>query len=298
MLSILIPIYNISCTDLVENLVSQCDQVGISYEIICMDDESLQSFKNSNQKISDISYVKYIELDKNIGRARIRNLLAEKSQYQHLLFIDADSRIIRDDFVSKYMSNLKDTDVIYGGTNYSISGPEDKEYLLHWKYASRYEALDYSKRNEKPYLAFMSNNFLIKKDILINIKFDESHTGYGYEDTLFAEKLHNNSIEIKHIDNPVEHTGLSKTESFILKTDEAMKNLAMMYHNNSFPETRMISFLKKMRSTGFQSLLLFLFNIIKHSILKNLRSENPNLLFFQFYKYGTFCKMFKNLKRN
>lgn len=298
MLSILIPIYNISCTDLVEDLVAQCDQFGIIYEIICMDDESLQSFKNSNQKISDISNVKYIELDKNIGRARIRNLLAEKSQYQHLLFIDADSRIIRDDFVSKYMSNLKDTDVIYGGTNYSISGTEDKEYLLHWKYASRYEALDYSKRNEKPYLAFMSNNFLIKKDILINIKFDESHTGYGYEDTLFAEKLHNNSIEIKHIDNPVEHTGLSKTESFILKTDEAMKNLAMMYHNNSFPETRMISFYKKMRSIGFQGLLLFLFYIVKHSILKNLRSENPNLLFFQFYKYGTFCQMIKNLKRN
>lgn len=298
MLSILIPIYNISCTDLVEDLVAQCDQFGIIYEIICMDDESLQSFKNSNQKISDISYVKYIELDKNIGRARIRNRLAEKSQYQHLLFIDADSRIIRNDFVSKYISNLKYTDVIYGGTNYSKSRPVDKLYLLHWKYASRYEALDCSKRNEKPYLAFMSNNFLIKKDIFNNIKFDESHTGYGYEDTLFAEKLHNHSITIKHIDNPVEHTGLSKTESFILKTDEAMKNLAMMYHNNSFPETRMISFYKKMRSIGFQGLLLFLFYIVKHSILKNLRSENPNLLFFQFYKYGMFCQMLKNVKRN
>jgi glycosyltransferase involved in cell wall biosynthesis len=295
MLSILIPIYNISCSDLVEDLVVQCDEINIPYEIICMDDGSLQPYKNSNRKIYDLSNVQYIELEENIGRARIRNLLATKSQYQYLLFIDADSGIIRNDFITKYISNLKD-DVIYGGTNYSISMPIDKDYLLHWKYASRYEALDYSKRNAKPYLAFMSNNFLINKDIFNKIKFEDSHTGYGYEDTLFAEKLHNLSIEIHHIDNPVEHTGLSKTETFIQKTEEAMRNLARMLNNNSFPETHMVSFHKKMKSFGLEVFLIFIFRMFKSLILKNLRSENPYLFCFQFYKYGIFCISLKNIK--
>lgn len=294
MLSILIPIYNIPCSDLVEDLVVQCDQIGMAYEIICMDDGSHISYKNLNQKITDLSNVKYIELAENIGRARIRNQLAEKSEYQHLLFIDADSGIIRSDFISKYISCLKNYDVIYGGTNYSKSRPEEKEFILHWKYASKYEALDYSKRNEKPYLTFMSNNFLIKKDIFSKIKFDYSLTGYGYEDTLFAEKLHSSEFEINHIDNPVEHTGLSNTETFIQKTGDAMKNLAQMYLNNSFPETRMITFYKHMKSIGFQYLLIFIFSLSKSSILKNLLSDNPNLLFFQFYKYGLFCQLARN----
>ena len=296
MLSILIPVYNISCTDLVENLVAQCHQIGIVYEIICIDDGSLNSIKNSNNKISELTNVKYIELAENIGRARIRNLLASKSLYPNLLFIDADSKIIRNDFISKYISSLKDNDVIYGGTNYSISKPDDKESLLHWKYASKYEALDYLKRNRKPYLAFMSNNFIIKKDIFNIIKFDESHTGYGYEDTMFAERLYNHSIKIKHIDNPVEHSGMSNTYTFIVKTEEAMKNLALMYHNKNFPATRMISFYDKIRNVGLQFLFVLLFKLSKKSILKNLHSENPNLLLFQLYKYGIFSQMMRKFK--
>jgi len=43
----------------------------------------------------------YIQLDNNIGRAKIRNLFLKYAKYDYLLFLDCDTFIISDDFVAK-----------------------------------------------------------------------------------------------------------------------------------------------------------------------------------------------------
>ena len=92
-LSILIPCYNWDVQSLINHLHSLCvnSQKLNKFEIICIEDASKECF--SNDQISELSNVKYKKLTQNIGRAKIRNLMAQKAQYEWLLFIDADSKI-------------------------------------------------------------------------------------------------------------------------------------------------------------------------------------------------------------
>jgi glycosyltransferase involved in cell wall biosynthesis len=107
-LSILIPTYNWDCELLVNSLQSQCSSLGIEYEIIIADDCSPDRFKadackNAVEKLTNCSF---IQLEKNIGRAAIRNLLADKSQYQKLLFLDCDAAVENDKFIRRYIDKF------------------------------------------------------------------------------------------------------------------------------------------------------------------------------------------------
>ena len=288
MLSVLIPIYNINCIALVEDLLLQLAESLENYEIICIDDHSIESFLFKNNSLKTLENVSYYELTENIGRARIRNLLAEKAKYDNLLFIDADSEIICNDYIKKYIKSLKEEKFIYGGTRYQKNCPKDKRKILHWKYASKYEALSVRARSIKPFLAFMSNNFLIKKDIFMSVLFDTEHTGYGYEDTLFAEELKIRSFNISHIDNPVEHSGLSATEVFLTKTKEAMKNLALLYSSGKLQDTSLIRFYIKLKTLKLESIAALIVRHMLPLIIRNLKSEKPLLYLFQLFKYLKF----------
>lgn len=285
MLSILIPIYNINCTGLVENLVMQCSEFLNKYEIICIDDHSDEKFRTENLPLKTLQNVFYFELDENMGRARIRNLLAEKARHENLLFIDADSLIIRNDFIRKYSEYADSENVIYGGTNYHKHCPADQNKILHWKYAFKYEALPVEGRNKKPYLAFMSNNFLIRKQIFDEIQFNASHAGYGYEDTLFAEEIRSREYRICHIDNPVVHNGLTDTDGFLAKTEEAMRNLALMYTSGQLRDTSMIRFYNKLKTFKIHGILALIVRQMLQLIIRNLRSRKPVLYCFQLFKY-------------
>ena len=86
MLSILIPTYNYDCTKLVADLQQQAEQIGINYEIIVADDASpLQEYRERVQEINKWPHCRLIELEKNIGRARIRNRLADEARHEWLL---------------------------------------------------------------------------------------------------------------------------------------------------------------------------------------------------------------------
>jgi len=101
-LSILIPCYNWNVYRLILDLSIQCQKEYNSslYEIICIEDGSVNLFENN--KISNLKNVKYEILSNNIGRSAIRNLLAKKAKFEWLLFIDCDSEILTKDFVKKY----------------------------------------------------------------------------------------------------------------------------------------------------------------------------------------------------
>lgn len=290
MLSILIPIYNIDCRDLVGRLYSQCMDLDISFEIICMDDASEFPFKTLNRQLESLENVRYTELAENTGRAQIRNKLAAEARFEFIAFLDADSTIIRDDFIGKYVSYSKNNCVLYGGTVYPASKPADKELILHWKYARKYEALSFEKRVNNPFLTFMSNNFMIRKQIFEKLRFDTAHKGYGYEDTLFALQLEKMGVKICHIDNPVLHSGLVPAGIFLGRTIEAMQNLALYYISGKLNTTRLAVFYYRLYRLGIDGLVARFIAGILPLISKNLQSDNPCVSFFQIYKYYYFYK--------
>ena len=115
MLSILIPTYNYDCRRLVSDLHQQAEQAGIEYEIIVADDASPKPiYKEKNREINTLLHCRLIELPENVGRARIRNRLADEAQYEWLLFMDCDAEVISPTFITEYLRHT-DAEVICGG---------------------------------------------------------------------------------------------------------------------------------------------------------------------------------------
>jgi len=102
-LSILIPSYNYSIFDLVKTLHRQVERTLIKYEILCFDDASTILIPE-NEKINTLSNCSYIVLKQNIGRSSIRNLLASTAHCENLLFLDADTIPIHENFVENYIT--------------------------------------------------------------------------------------------------------------------------------------------------------------------------------------------------
>ena len=163
MISINIPVYNIEVNDLVLQLIGQAKKLDISFELRVYDDGSKDEYKISNRLISEYSNVIYLELEKNLGRSAIRNKMGTDSKYQYLLFIDADSKIIKNDYLEMLLNSINPNRVLCGGTSYQKEKPAEPEELLRWFYGTKREAISAEIRNSKKGFIITSNNFLIEK---------------------------------------------------------------------------------------------------------------------------------------
>ena len=136
MLSILIPTYDYDCTALVADLQRQAQQAGVPYEIIVADDASPnEAVKLSNRSINALPHCRLVELPTNVGRARIRNRLADEARYEWYLFMDSDAEVVADDFVATYLRHL-DADVVCGGLCHAPVLPSP-EVSLRYAYEKR-----------------------------------------------------------------------------------------------------------------------------------------------------------------
>lgn len=224
-LAVCIPIYNFNVCPLIETLHNQIKRVDTQVELIMIDDASNTHFKLLNQPIG--KWGTYITLNKNVGRAQIRNLFLQHTTAPYLLFLDGDSMIIRDNFIANYLTIIRDKQppVVCGGRLYPEQLPSAKQ-SLRWRYGWAKESQSANKRQAHPNRSFMTNNFLVQRTILATIPFDERLSRYGHEDTLFGYELTKQSIEIKHIDNPILNGDIESNALFIEKTEAAVENLA------------------------------------------------------------------------
>lgn len=294
MLSILIPVYNFDVIQLVDKLHYQAQSANIIFEIIVIDDYSDKKFRNVNQCIDKHSDTQYIQLTKNIGRAKIRNMLAERAKYDYLLFMDCDSEIISDDYIIKYIEYCIGEVVVCGGRIYEKYAPINCKYYLHWYYGVKRESIPVNKRSKNPNLSFMTNNFLISKLIFQKIKFNESLSKYGHEDTLFGYELKKQGFAITHIDNPVKHIDLEDNLGFLEKTKQGIANLNFILKtyldkNDLFKDIKVLYYYRKISKIRLTKLIGFIFKIFQNRIIKNLISENPKLIYLDFYKLGYLC---------
>jgi glycosyltransferase involved in cell wall biosynthesis len=297
MLSICIPVYNYSVVELVKILDLQAEKSGKPIEILVIDDASAINYHLENEKIEKLSHVKYIRLPKNIGRSKIRNLLAEKSANNFLLFLDANIKIDNDLFVENYLKIIVDEKVIIGGIK-SCEKPVNKEYILRWKYSNIRESQPSAIRQLNPYKNFIAKNFLIPKSVFKNIQFDQDITGYGHEDTLFGLKLKQLIVPIIHIDNAVIHANLENNKRFISKTEEGIANLLSLYSSrkNDIEFIKSFKLLKYYLKLGKlnKQFVAFVFKLFKPVLIWQLTGFYPKMLVFDFYKIGYMCSLIQN----
>ncbi len=288
MISVLIPTYKYDTLELVCSLHMQLLSCAIPFEVICFDDGSPEEYTRVNKKINTLSNCRYEVLEKNIGRSAIRNLLAEKAQYPQLLFLDADTKVLATTFIQKYLDHLHlNRGVIYGGIVYQKTAP-NKDQLLRWKYGNKREALTVDQRSQDPHITLLTLNFLIKKELILKVPFDESIPNLRHEDTLFALNLQQQNTPILHIENPVIHLGLETSISFLKKSLESVEVLHFFQNKNLIRSkdiklTRIASKLENMKLHYF---IILLYKMSKAFVKNNLTSAYPNLLLFDFYRLG------------
>jgi GT2 family glycosyltransferase len=284
-ISILIPVYNNDVRVLVKTLSQQAQALQLTFEILCFDDASTNStIKEINKSTAEIPGVTYKELPFNIGRSKIRNLLAKEAQFENLLFLDSDSAIDNPSFLNNYLPYFS-KEVVIGGRKYSPYFAQD--YSLHYKVGLAKETRVLNKLSQNESLGFMSNNFLIPKSIYLKIGMDESLSGYGHEDTKFGYQLEKYKISIIHIDNPIIHEGLDNNEDFISKTIEGVKNFYKITLEGYGHETKLFKTFKVIKTLHLKPVFILFYKVLSRKINKNLRSKNPSLFFFDLLKLKT-----------
>ncbi len=296
MLSILIPTYNYSIYALVSDLKKQCDFCKISYEIISYDDGS-ENFHHENNMVNELEFCSYTILENNIGRSKIRNLLAKNAKYEYLLFLDADVMPVNANFIQTYIEQFYSDTIVIGGLRYRGERPADN-LLLRWFYGSEREAMPVSERIKAPYQSLLASNFMAPKVLFNRVKFNESIPDLRREDTLFSYEMMVNAIPVLHIENPVYHLGLDPFEIAIRKEKESLQGLHYMLKHQLLPQSylkisRLFATLNKMKLASIVGLF---HNASEKLFLRNLSSHTPSLLLFDLYRIGYLCSHAKKSK--
>ena len=301
MISICIPVYNTNITSLVSDLSKQIQAENFEAEIRIYDDHSTK-YQKENRTIITLPNVIYKEMPKNLGRSAIRNLLAADSKGNSILFIDGDMQVVSDDFVKKYYSYHNTEQVVCGGITMSSKLP-DPALTLRWNYGIKRETTPAEKRELNPYSSLMTGNIMFPKSLLIENPFDENIAGYGHEDTKMGFQLSKLKYPIVHIDNALLHSGLENSSDFLSKTEIGIKNLILLWHRMEcdldFAKfVRLLKNLKKYNNFIFRFLVTIFFSIFGNKIQKNLTGPNPNLFYFDLYKFYFAVKTNKSLNKS
>jgi len=294
MLSILIPVYNFHPAILVGGLLAQMQELKLEGEIVLLDDGSQPDIRIQNQQLTELGpEVRYEELPKNVGRSRIRNLLAERARYANLLFLDCDAVLQDSEFLLNYLPYLDSGKVVCGGRVVPFSPLIHETQHLRWLYSLWRECRPASLRNQEPYQGFLTNNFLVPAELFQNIRFDETLVGYGHEDTAFGYGLSRLQWPLVHIDNPVSYSEYDEAPRFLEKTLEAMDNLNRLLarlpeaeregFRNTVPLLRLS---RRLGRLGLAAPLRALLDKpwIIQLLEKNLTGPNPLLQFFDLWK--------------
>lgn len=274
-LSILIPTYNHDWTPLAKELLRQKANLPThTIEIIVMDD-------CSTNETPPINGVEYIHLPQNVGRSKIRNLLAQQAKGTHLLFMDDDSFPADVDFLSQ-MTSQPWNGVVVGGLQFRKT-PDIGS--LRYKYGVSHEQKDVNQRNKAPYEAFISCAFLIERNAFNIVSFDESYYLYGHEDTKFGIDLKVANIPIHHINAPVYHDNTDTNEQFLHKTRLAIDSL-MDHRETAVQQSRLLrAYLKLSRIHIAWTFRLF-FLCFNKLLQYNLTSNFPSITLYNLYKMG------------
>lgn len=292
-ISILIPVFNYGCEKLVLDLLRQAQTSDITYEIIVAEDGSTdEKALLQNSSIGHLPHCRYLLRKQNIGRAAIRNLLAQESKYGWLLFMDCDMLLGDDRFLQRYLTadETNKADVIDGGIKVA-DNPQLRKTNLRYQYEKASEPRhNLTARQRNPYRSFRTTNFMVRREIMLDTPFDERFLHYGYEDVLFGKQLKSLHRSILHIENPVILTDLESNEVFVAKTEEAMHTLHD-FQQELRGYSSLLTAVGNLQHRGLLPLLRLWHRMTGKLVRRNLTGRRPCLRLFNLYKTGYYLTL-------
>ncbi len=285
MLSILIPTFNYDCTRLVHELTRQAAAWPGRVEILVGDDASTDAaIAASLDRLPDGATVRLVRMSRNTGRAAIRNALGREARGGWLLFLDSDGLPPDGQFLERYVAAMTDgSDVICGGISHAQL-TETPTTSLRYRYERQAERRGGTqKRNAQPYASFRSFNFMIRRATFAATGFDETLRGYGYEDVLFGHLLAEKGARVVHIDNPMLNRDLEDNETFLRKTEEALRTLAA-HAATLAPLVRLSRHLARLRRMGAAPLVELGYRLLAPAARRHLAGARPAVCIFTLYK--------------
>jgi glycosyltransferase involved in cell wall biosynthesis len=286
-LSILIPTYDWDISQLMLALSNEINDAKMRdvTEIIIVDDcSTIMDIKEVNAKsINNLAGVsiKYHELKKNIGRSRIRNLLAKEASGSHLLFLDSDILPDQKDFIRRYIDHFS-WEIVCGGISYNQRILLEPIYDFHVYFGKKTEVKSHIERNLIPWRYLFSSNLMIRKDLFDKVSFDDSINCHGYEDIEWAIRLSKASV-IYHINNTVSHLGLKTKKHLFNQMRNATNNYIYLskLHQNDFAETPIYLFINYL-----SKLSLTLLKMIDSTLISIFIKSNNNELLYNVYQFN------------
>lgn len=279
-LSILIPTYNYDPSPLVSSLQVQAERLtaaGLQYEIIVGDDGSTLPLSPPCQ---------VLRMDHNVGRATIRNALAQTARYEWLLFLDSDMTLADEHFLEHYLS-CEANAVIDGGICIGTGPARNLRYLYEKASEPAHTVLA---RQRNPYQSFRTTNFMLPRALMLAHPFDERFRYYGYEDVLFGKELQLNGIDICHMDAPLVLTDFESNTVFVSKTEEGLRTLHQFRHELE-GYSHLLRLTGRLRSCHLLWLIRCWHFLAGQAERQLLLSGRAPLWMFQLYRLGYFVRL-------
>ena len=292
MISVLIPTYNYVCYKLACDLHRQLSAYGGEFEIIVAEDGSDdQETITENDKVTMLSGCVHLVRKENIGRARIINYLVREAKGEWCIIMDSDAEVVSDDYIRKYAGCMTDGADVFVGDLVNPDSLPQADATLRYKYekaAERFRTAEF--RNHHPFERFCTFNFMVRRDTLLEVPFDERCTEYGYEDTLMGLELKRHGKRVSHIDNPLRHLGFDSNAVFLRKTETALHTLKKI-EGSLLPYTGMGRLVLRIRAAHLTALVKVIYRLARPLLRYNLLGNRPDLTFFSFYKLGYFLSL-------
>ncbi len=286
LLSILIPAYEMAPTGLVLDLLAAADLVDGEVEIIVADDGSPVPVELG---VSD-ERVRLWRSEVNLGRARVRNRLADLSKGELLWFVDSDARVGDVFSLSRYVEAMREGDVVCGGVAVPAECPSEKVTLRYRYERSVYGRQTAEVRNRHPYDQLGTFNLVVWRDVFMQVRFDEELREYGFEDTLFGAELEQRGKKVVHVDNPLVHMGLEPNAEFLSKTETALRTLHGL-GPRMLRQSRLMQTAERLRRWHGDVLVRWCYRLSRPLLRRNLTGRKPSLTVFSLYKLGYYLSL-------
>lgn len=291
-ISVLIPTYNDRVFEQVSRLQCQLQSLseseGLRYEVVVADDCSTdEAVRRENERIAALPHCRWVAGERNVGRAAIRNRLAQEAHYEWLLYVDA-ALWIPDGFAAAYVRHLGEAQVVCGGSMVDDqSRPRGLRYRYERASAPRFSA---AARSMRPYRAFRTNNFLIAHALMLTHPLRSDIRTYGYEDVLFGKSLEAVGASILHIDNPVGYHQLESDALYLSKVEESLRTL-YAYRAELDGYSPLLDGVRLLSKYHLVGLIRFAYRLAAPWIRRNLTSRYPSLFLFKAFKIGAYLSL-------